>query len=283
MQPSRSTVAFWIQSVLAGFCLAVGAPISPAQAVPLRPPLFSVDVLGEGPGFTLVDDNVDEITPFSYDTGVVNPPDGGSWQFTAQLSGGSAPTVRVEGWEVPGVSGYGLSHGIASLSYIVRPTPLPAYSAVLTSLPVPMTISGYTYAGLVPIPGLTLGGFAESSAQINGPGFTFLEGYDVTATTPGLEIMNNFSHSVSVAVGNTISVLLMARGVATGQWIGLADPVFEIDPTATFDYQGETLYYTDAFTVEYSEGLLVPEPSTATLCAAGLLTVAAVGRRRPRR
>lgn len=275
MHRIRSTsVTPWLPAALAAM-LALASAIPASAAPALGTGAYSVVVQGYGSG-GLIDDPLYEILPFYYDSGVQYPYSGGAWQVTMNLSGGSAPAARVDGWALPGNTSTFFA-GIATVTYAVRPNPLPVWAPTLANLPVPMTIAGRTYGGLFPLPGPTLAGFAEGTAEIRGPDFTFLEGYSVLPEYG--EIDHTFSHAVSVSAGSTINVLLRARGYALGQWTAIADPTFEIDPTATFEYDGQTFYYADAFELEYSAGI-VPEPSSRALCTAALLAIAVAGRTR---
>ena len=68
----------------------------------------------------------------------------------------------------------------------------------------------------------------------------------------------SMTHSTVVNVGQTGRVELRARGEVfnNAEVSATADPIFVIDPDATYDEGGQTYYYADEFEIEYSDAVV---------------------------
>jgi len=155
----------------------------------------------------------------------------------------------------------------------------------ITSLPVPINVTGAMTNSVFPLnPGNPQGsGFADSSVEIRAPGVTILEGPPEANPGQGTSFSNSFSRTFSVTPGAIVNVFLFVRGYGFGwEFDAFADPRFEVDPLATFDFNGETIHFADVVTFEYSQGLVVPEPGSGLLAVSALLGLICAGRRRRR-
>ncbi|MCP5060172.1 MAG: hypothetical protein GY937_26020 [bacterium] len=254
--------------------LALLVTTGSATAVPLAPPNFVATLQGWVAPFNYIDFNQVSNTPITVSPGAQTSTGGGVWDVSISFTGGLSPSAQVSGYTIPNGSGLDLAN--AGASYQVQAVALPGFP---TGFQVPMTVSGFTSASLLPIPGPTLLGFADASVRITGGGLNITEGGGASPQFPTWS--QNFFHAFGLSPGVPIRVSLLARGNATGQFLAIADPLFAIDPTATFQHQGQTVRFADAYTLEYSAGL-VPEASTGLLLFAGVAGLWRVGRRQGR-
>ena len=233
-----------------------------------------------------LNDNV----PFTLSPGFVSTdPDGGGAGFdvTASFSGGPSPSASISGYGYPAICcpGSQISQASAELNYSVRIYLDPAYSAALFETPVPVSVSGVLETSVEALPAIgSLGGFAAANVWITGPGINFAQASQSSFNSPLDPLMDTqpFMQSVSLfAGGSAVNVRLLARGNGTNvAFRAFADPVFRIDPDATFDFNGETIHFVDAVGLEYSPGIsTVPLPPALWLFGSAIGFLAVRGKR----
>lgn len=193
----------------------------------------------------------------------------------AATGGGSLPTAHVQG------QGILFNATVASANAIIdygvevqRRSPLfPA------SLPVPVRITAAGFASASMTEKGNDGNVHAGVVVEFGGAVTerFLAG--VAAPNPGDQFQANLhaDFTSNLSVGGRVTVRMIASGALTtdgsvsGDFQAAVDPIFRIDPSATFDFNGDQVRFADAYELIYSAGIEqyeVPEPPAAALLPA---------------
>lgn len=287
LAPARPAVVVALSLLSAQMLTLTPARAVAQSPIPLRPPLYSALITGTVGGAFAYKLDHNSVLPTPVRTGVVPGPRGSSFSVTASYTGGLSPSVRITGvGNPPFAGGIGaLGRAEAATSYVMRANMASGFPPSITSLPVPINVTGSMTASVFPSnPGNPQGGgFASALTEIRAPGVSILEGPPQADHLRGATQATRFSRTFSVTPGAIVSVYLFVRGLGTGwEFDAFADPRFEVDPLASFDFNGETIHFADVVTLEYSPGLLVPEPGSGLLAVSALVGLLCVGRRRPR-
>ena len=262
----------------------------PSHADILRAAQFDALIAGGSGRFNQVF-RQNEAFAFTLSPGFVSTnPDGGGGGFdvTASFSDGPSPSASISGYGFPPVCcpGSPINQASAELNYYVRIYLDPDYSEALFETPIPVSVTGVLRTSVEALPTVGRpGGFAAANVWITGPGINFAQGSQSSFNSPSdpLADTQTFAHSVSLfAGGSAVNVRLLARGNAANvAFSAFADPVFRIDPDATFDFNGETIRFVDAAGLEYSPGIsAVPLPTALGLFGSAIGFLAVRGRRR---
>lgn len=257
---------------------------SPSNADFLQAASFDALIAGGSGSFNQVFRQT-EAGAFTLSPGFVStdPSGGGGFEVTASFSGGPSPAASISGYGFPVACcpGSPISQAYADLNYSVRIFLDPQYSDALFETPVPVTVSGVLRTSVEALPAVgPLGGFAAANVWITGPGINFAMGSQSSfnSALDPLTDMQSFAESVTLFANlSSVNVRLLARGNGTNvAFSAFADPIFSIDPDATFDFNGESVHFIDAVGLEYSAGITaVPLPAAVWLfgTAVGLLAV----------
>lgn len=260
-----------------------------SQADVLQAAQFDALIAGGSGRFTQVFSR-NEQSAFALSPGFVSTdPDGGGGGFdvTASFSGGPSPAASISGYGFPALCcpGSQINQASAELNYSVRLYLDPAYGADLFETPVPVSVSGILETSVEALPAIGRpGGFAAANVWITGPGLDFALASQSSFNSPldPLTDTQPFEQSVSLlAGGRAVNVRLLARGNGTNvAFRAFADPVFRIDPDATFDFNGEPVRFVDAVGLEYSPGIsAVPLPGALWFFGSASVLLAVYGRR----
>jgi len=179
---------------------------------------------------------------------------GNPQDFTADAmgAGGQIPLVDIQASSTnagdPSVE--------STLSYVYRVNA----TAGSTRNAVPLIIRAAADVQAIPS-GLSPGAYAYATVRVSLPlnnnnpviHHTIVAAVDVFNNVPS----DSFSQTLSTVafVGSNGHVDLRAYGTFSGhggEVSATADPTFEIDPTATYEENGQTHFYTDEFMIEYS-------------------------------
>lgn len=219
-------------------------------------------------------------------TGWIQGANGSAFNVDGVASIGQKPYAFMSGQATSTGFGSALGTARAEVAYDVGVSLPPPWSSVLAGTTIPVVVQGFTFVRLIPVLPFASGGFANATVEINGPGVSFFEFSAVTGSFgcwPPQDV-DGWRETLDVSPGAAYRVRLVARGNGVGCYFwALSDPVFQIDPEATFDYDGQTYFYEDVASLVYSEGIEAPEPGFAAALATGALVVAlggAPGRRR---
>ena len=206
----------------------------------------------------------------------------------ARTTGGVRPMADVQGSAI-----FASGDATAQLSYAFRA--LPVNPSVVAPGPVPvfMDTAGSASVSTDPANAGDLGAraffrvdeaadaFRDPQLRSFGPGF---RGAGIFVTigedgTGGAEFAATYRLGLS-ASGAIHGINLLASGVTGNAPVGssfefqsVIDPVFRIDPDATFQLAGTAVRYADAYRLEFSEGVVpfaVPEPSNLLFIALGM-------------
>jgi hypothetical protein len=165
-----------------------------------------------------------------------------------------------------------------------------AQNPLYPNLPVPVRVTGAGEASA----SLTsdFGGAMQGLAfvRFEGPFFRILQasavadqmGEQANASFNDAFIVNLLpGNIVDITIGATGRAIPTSGGLVSGEFQAAADPIFEIDPLATFSFNGQEVRFADAYSMVYSDGIdpppavaAVPEPNSCLLLASGLLCLA---------
>ena len=216
----------------------------------------------------------------------------------ARTTGGMKPMADVQGSAI-----FASGNAIATLSYAFRATPV--NPAVIAPGPVPVFMDAAASIDVTTDPAnvTDIGGraffrideaadaFRDPQLRNFGPGFRGFE-IDAIIDDNGIgraEFAATYRLGLSPS-GAIHGITLFANG-ATGnapvdssfEFQSVIDPVFRIDPDASFDVSGVRVSFADAYRLEFSEGVVpfvVPEPSSLMMMLGlGLMIAAGTVRR----
>ena len=188
----------------------------------------------------------------------------------AETGGGSVPTAHVQG---QGILYYGVpASADAIIGYEVEVQRRSPHFPANLSVPVRVTAAGVASASMTEGSGNV---FASVVVEFGGAiTDRFLAA--VAAPNPGDRFENNLraDFTSNLSVGGRVIVRMVASGAfateasLSGNFQAAVDPIFQIDPSATFDFNGDQMRFADAYELIYSAGIEqyeVPEPPAAAL------------------
>jgi len=285
---SPTTVGRLLGALLLLWMLSPSA--SPAQALP--PAFFQVAIDGLSGSFDDHTDLVHRGTAINTSLDLTGTDSHGFFsQFVgeANTTGGTRPMADVQGSAT-----FAQGSATATVSYAFRATPVNAGIVAPGPIPVFMDAAGSVSVLTDPADvGDNAGratfrideaadAFHDSKLVSSGPGF---RGFGVFATvgedgTAAAEFQTTFRLGLSQS-GAIHGISLTAAGSTGRAQVGTSfefqsviDPVFRIDPNATFDIGGTPFRFADAYRLEFSEGVVpsvVPELSSLVLTGLGLI------------